>query len=160
MQYFTLEELTRSDTALRLGLNNRPSPRVADRLRLLTETLLDPLREAWAARCTAEGWRDPAIVVTSGYRSEALNRAVGGAPASAHRLGWAADLQPHNGRLQAFKQCCRTFLTGRAFDQLISESEDARGVPRWMHIGLYDAQERQRRQLLSLRNGAYRPMSD
>ena len=160
MQYFTLEEFTRSETALRMGLTNVPTPAVADRIRRLVETLLDPLRSEWAARCVAESWKNPAIIVTSGYRSDELNRAVGGAATSAHRSGWAADLKPQNGRLREFKQCCRSFLATRDFDQLISEAEDAAGTPRWMHIGLCDRNGQQRGQLLSMRNGRYFPMTD
>lgn len=158
MQFFTIEELIHSETALRMGLNNTPSPVIRNRLRILIETLLDPLREEWAKQCTAEAWGDPAILVTSGYRSPELNRAVGGSPTSAHLLGWAADLKPRNGRLDDFKNFCRTFLATRAFDQLISESENAAGIPRWLHVGLYDRQNRQRKQMLSMRNGRYTPL--
>lgn len=158
MQYFTIEELVRSETALRMGLNNSPSPVIRDRLRILIETLLDPLRKEWTARCSAESWDNPAILITSGYRSAELNRAVGGATTSAHLLGWAADLKPQNGHLGEFKNCCRAFLAAHSFDQLISESEDAAGIPRWLHIGLYDRQNRQRRQMLSMRNGRYFPL--
>ncbi len=160
MQFFTIEELVRSETALRMGLDNTPSPVIRDRLRTLIEMLLDPLRAEWAARCSTEAWGNPAILVTSGYRSDELNRAVGGAPTSAHRLGWAADLKPKNGRMLDFKSCCRSFLATRPFDQLISESEDAAGVPRWLHVGLYDRQNRQRRQMLTMRSGRYLPMSE
>ncbi len=105
MQYFTIEELAQSETALCMGLNNTPSPVIRNRLRILTETLLDPLRAEWEARCKVESWGNPAIIVTSGYRSAELNRAVGGASTSAHLLGWAADLKPQNGRLHDFKNC-------------------------------------------------------
>ncbi len=160
MQFFTIEELVRSETALRMGLNNTPSPVIRDRLRKLIEMLLDPLRAEWAARCSTEAWGNPALLVTSGYRSDELNRAVGGSPTSAHRLGWAADLKPKNGRMLDFKHCCRSFLATHPFDQLISESEDAVGVPRWLHVGLYDRQNQQRRQMLTMRNGRYLPMSE
>lgn len=160
MQFFTIEELVRSETALRMGLNNTPSPVTRNRLRILIETLLDPLRAEWAARCSTEAWGNPALLVTSGYRSDELNRAVGGSPTSAHRLGWAADLKPKNGRMLDFKHCCRSFLATRPFDQLISESEDAAGVPRWLHVGLYDRLNRQRCQMLTMRNGRYLPMSE
>lgn len=158
MQYFTIEELVHSETALCMGLNNTPSPVIRNRLRILTETLLDPLRAEWEARCKVESWGNPAIIVTSGYRSAELNRAVGGASTSAHLLGWATDLKPQNGRLHDFKNCCRSFLATRDFDQLISESEDAAGIPLWLHIGLYDRQNRQRKQMLTMRCGRYAPL--
>ena len=78
MQYFTIEELVHSETALCMGLNNTPSPVIRNRLRILTETLLDPLRAEWEARCKVESWGNPAIIVTSGYRSAELIGASAG----------------------------------------------------------------------------------
>ena len=79
---------------------------------------------------------------------------------SAHRYGFAADLVPVNGHLAAFRDCCAEFLRGRDFDQLISEREDAAGTPRWVHIGYRSGDGRQRRQMLSLRDGRYRPLGE
>lgn len=160
MRYFTLGELVRSETAVRLGLDNTPTPEIAEHLRELVVQLLDPLREAWAARCRIEGWGSPALIVSSGYRSAELNRAVGGAAASAHCAGYAADTIPANGRLRAYKTFCREFLADRAFDQLISENERPDGTPGWMHIGYRTRDGRQRRELLSMRRGCYLPMTE
>ena len=82
MKYFTIRELTRSATATAEKIDNTPSQAVVDKLTALIENVLDPLREAWGAP----------IIVTSGYRSPALNRAVKGAPTSQHVLGEAADI--------------------------------------------------------------------
>lgn len=78
--HFTLEELTFSDTAQRLGIDNTPDDDVVINLQLVAQgmemvrTLLDaPIR------------------VNSGYRCEALNQAIGGAKASAHLDGLAVD---------------------------------------------------------------------
>ena len=78
---------------------------------------------------------------------------------SAHCVGFAFDLVPDNGRLADFKRFCRTWLKGRAFDQMISEDEDAAGTPRWVHIGYKNRQGGQRRQLLTMRAGKYIPMT-
>lgn len=83
MKYFTIEELTKSPTAKRRGIDNRPNEKVKKNLTLLVEKILDPLREAWGAP----------IIVTSGYRCGKLNRAVGGASGSQHMLGQAADIR-------------------------------------------------------------------
>jgi hypothetical protein len=85
MKHFTLEELTRSDTALRLGIDNTPPPSVVQNLHHLVEVLLDPLREAFGKP----------IYVNSGYRCPALNTAVGGSRNSQHIQGQAADIRPH-----------------------------------------------------------------
>ena len=159
MKHFSMQELTRSATARRLGLDNTPSAEHTANLEMLVTQLLDPLRDAWAARCAREGWGTPALTVTSGYRGFRLNKAVGGSTTSAHCVGFAADLVPANGRLAQFKTFCRGWLAGRPFDQMISEDEDPAGVPRWIHLGYKNQQGGQRRQLLSMRGGKYSPMT-
>lgn len=150
MTYFTLDECTRSDTARRLGIDNTPNADIEAHITESIEQLLDPLREAWAERCRVDGYGTPAIRVSSGYRCEALNQAVGGVPTSAHCSGYAFDLIPCNGQMVAFRDFCRDFLDQRLFDQLISEKENASGVPSWMHIGYKGPNGIQRRQFLVL----------
>ena len=159
MRHFSLSELTRSETARKLGLGNTPSAEHAANLEELVAKLLDPLREAWAVKCANEQWGTPVLAVTSGYRGFRLNKAVGGSTTSAHCIGYAADLVPRNGRLAELKAFCREYLTGKAFDQMISEDENAAGVPRWIHIGYKNTQGGQRRQLLSMANGKYISMT-
>ena len=62
---FTLAELTKSNTATRLGISNTPDKEGIHKLRLLATELLQPLRNAVGA-----------LRVTSGYRSESLNKAI------------------------------------------------------------------------------------
>lgn len=78
---FTLEEFTTSRTAKRLGIDNEPSEREIDNLRRLCRDFLQPIRDLY----------DKPVIITSGYRSEALNRAVGGVSDSYHVTGEAAD---------------------------------------------------------------------
>ncbi len=80
---FSYDELIASATAKRLGLDNTPSPEEKEKLRQLAEEILQPIRDAW---------KSP-IVVNSAYRSEAVNKAVGGVKNSQHRLGEAADIK-------------------------------------------------------------------
>lgn len=159
MKYFTLEELTTSTTARRLGLDNIPTPEHRANLEMLVAQLLDPLRDDWAQFCDQQQIGTPAITVSSGYRGFRLNTAVGGSKTSAHCVGYAADLVPANGRLAEFKRFCRDWLKGRPFDQMISEDENNRGIPRWIHIGYKNQQGGQRRQLLSMVGGKYKPMT-
>ena len=119
---------------------------------------LDPLRSAWATKCANDKLGSNAINVTSGYRGFRLNVAVGGSKTSAHCVGYAADIVPANGRLAEFKSFCREWLKGRPFDQMISEDENDKGVPRWIHIGYKDQQGDQRRQMLSMSGGKDKPM--
>ena len=80
---FSYDELIASATAKRLGIDNTPTLEEKERLRQLAEDILQPIRDAW---------KSP-IVVNSGFRSEALNKAVGGVKTSQHRLGEAADIK-------------------------------------------------------------------
>lgn len=159
MKHFTIEELTRSDTARKKGFDNTPSAEHRANIEMSVAQLLDPLREAWAVKCAHEQWGTPALNVTSGYRGFRLNKAVGGSATSAHCVGYAFDLVPANGRLADFKKFCRDWLRGRPFDQMISEDENAAGVPRWVHIGYKNRQGGQRRQMLTMRGGRYIPMT-
>lgn len=79
---FSYDELIASATAKRLGLDNTPSEEEKEKLRQLAEDILQPIRDAW---------KSP-IIVNSAYRSEAVNKAVGGVKNSQHRLGEAADI--------------------------------------------------------------------
>ena len=78
---FTLEELTFSQTATRKGINNEPSDKVKANLQVLAQGL-ERIRAILLCP----------IHISSGYRSPALNRAVGGSAKSAHMDGYAADI--------------------------------------------------------------------
>ena len=159
MKHFSMAELTRSATAQKMGLDNTPTSAHRANLEMMVTMLIDPLREAWAIECAHEQWGTPALTVTSGYRGFRLNKAVGGSNTSAHCIGFALDLVPANGRLAEFKKFCRQYLTGKPFDQMISEDENAAGVPRWIHIGYKNQQGGQRRQLLSMVGGKYQTIT-
>lgn len=80
---FSYDEMVYSATAERLKLDNTPNEKELAELVKLVNTILQPIRDKWGR----------AIVVTSGFRSEAVNKAVGGVKNSQHRLGQAADLK-------------------------------------------------------------------
>ena len=79
---FSMEEFVRSETADRLGLQNEPDGRARLSIVNLCSKVLQPLRNALG---------EP-IRIDSGYRSPALNAAVGGVATSQHMKGEAADL--------------------------------------------------------------------
>lgn len=79
--HFSLEDLVRSQTALRHGLDNSPPASVQSNLRRLCVDLLEPIRDHFGE-----------VFIDSGYRSPAVNLAVGGKPTSAHLDGRAADI--------------------------------------------------------------------
>lgn len=120
---FTLAEMTRSQTSARRGINNVPPPAVVLALTTLCREVLEPLR----ARVGGP------IVINSGYRSPALNRAVGGAATSQHALGEAADIERPG---MSNKALCEAILAaGIPFDQLILEAYNP-AVPGsgWVHV--------------------------
>jgi len=78
---FTLEEFTRSATATELGIDNTPNAGEVASLRALVVNVLQPLRDALGSP----------VRITSGFRSDALNKAVDGSKQSQHRKGEAAD---------------------------------------------------------------------
>lgn len=155
MKYFTLNEFVRSETAIRMGINNTPAQWQIDNVNELVDNLLDDLRADWEIYCKHHGLGSPAIRVSSGIRSEALNQAVGGSKTSAHYTGHAADLVPYNGRLDHFKKFCYNWLQDKEFDQMISEDEDKNGVPGWIHIGYKNRSGQQRKQFLTMKNNKY-----
>lgn len=80
---FTLSEFIKSDTATRLGIDNRAEPKHVGNLMLLCKNVLEPIRAHFGKP----------IVPTSGYRSKALNQAVGGSQTSDHSKGCAVDFE-------------------------------------------------------------------
>lgn len=141
MKYFTINELTYSDTAIELGIENKPNQEIKEHLVQLIEELLDPLRNAWGSP----------IKVNSGFRCSRLNRALkGSSPTSAHLVGFAADLVPINGDITGFKKFCVKWLKENniQFDQCILET-DGKGK-QWLHLGLYNLAMKQRKQILNL----------
>ena len=82
MKYFTLKELTHSDTAVSLGIDNTPTASAVPLMVELIDRVLDPIREHWGLP----------IRVHSGYRCPTLNEEVGGVEDSWHMLGCAADI--------------------------------------------------------------------
>jgi hypothetical protein len=116
---FTLEEFTRSTTADRLGIDNTPNTQEIDNIRRLCVEILQPARLALGP-----------IQISSGFRSDALNKAVGGVPNSAHRLGFAADVVPVNvGTLVLAKW----IKNNTSFDQIILEFGTLQN-PNWIHV--------------------------
>jgi len=131
--HFSLAEMTVSETAARKGIDNTPSPAIIKNL-TRTAQLLERVRVLLGSK---------PILVSSGYRSPALNAAVGGSKTSAHMQGLAADfICPGFGTPLAI--CQRLDSLGVEFDQLIQEGT-------WVHIGLAAEGIKPRRQVLTAR---------
>lgn len=126
-KYFTLRELTRSATAKRMGIDNTPNDDVIANLQKLCTNVLDPLRKQY---------RQP-IRVSSGYRCPDLNKAVGGAPFSAHMTGLAADITSEQDDLIGNRKLLRVLLdmmrSGLPVDKVIIE-HPKNDCPDWIHV--------------------------
>jgi len=80
-QSFSIRELTYSDTAIRLGIDNTPTDEILKNLQNVIQFILEPISNNF----------DSQIMITSGYRSPALCQAIGSKPTSQHTLGMAVD---------------------------------------------------------------------
>ena len=120
--HFTMEELYASDTAKRLGINNKPSTQQMINLVYLAAYVLEPLRVAM---------NEP-IKIGSGFRCEKLNKAVGGVYNSQHRKGQAADLCI-DGDIKKGRKWFEYIKNHLPFDQLIWEHNPKTGSY-WVHV--------------------------
>ena len=127
--HFSLEELTRSQSAIRAGIKNNPSEeeeRNLIKLAWFLETLREKLRKHYQKRLI--------IIVSSGFRCELLNVMIGGSKNSAHQKGLAADITcPGLTPLELSRFINENM---EEFDQVIHE------FGRWVHLGLSNSMPR------------------
>ena len=122
---FTYEELIHSNVAERKGLKNRPKTKeeekkVIENLRALCIEVLQPLRD----------YLGKPVVISSGYRSEEVNRMVGGVKGSQHLRGEAADIHVEN--TEHLLKIMHFIMDETDFDQLIWERDKA--GTQWVHV--------------------------
>jgi len=124
-QNFSLAELVKSETALRKGLDNTPTPEVITNLQKLADNVLQPVRNHYGK----------SVKINSGYRAPEVNASVGGSKTSDHCKGQAADIEitgVANGDLAQW------IVDNLKFTQVILEFY-TKGVPDsgWVHVS-YD----------------------
>lgn len=118
---FTLEELCASSTANAHGITNKPGTQEIVNLAALVQNVLQPLREWWGKP----------IAIGSGYRCQALNKAVGGVSNSQHVSGQAADLCI-DGNIEKGRKWFQYIRNHLTFDQLIFEHNSKGSY--WVHV--------------------------
>jgi len=119
--HFTLAELTHSSTATRLGLDNTPPPELVPRLVFVAE-MLERIRATLGTP----------VVVTSAYRGQAVNRAVGGVTSSDHTQGHAADfVAPRFGTPYQIAKTLAPLVDTLSIGQLILEGVKGK---QWIHV--------------------------
>jgi hypothetical protein len=117
--HFKLFEFVISETAERKGIDNTPSDEIISRLRMLCQQILEPARQQLGP-----------LHINSGYRSPALNAAIGGSASSAHMIGYAADVVPRDITKIAFAKWVKAHCN---FDQIILEFGTI-AEPAWIHV--------------------------
>ena len=136
-EHLSLAEVTRSETAKRRGISNMPFEAHIANFKLLAEKVFEPIRNHFGKP----------IHISSGYRSAALNKAIGGAASSQHCSGEAIDIDMdgHAGGVTN-KMVFDYIKDNLEFDQLIWEfGTDAN--PDWVHVS-YESTGKQRKQIL------------
>ena len=134
------KEATKSITALRLGIDNTPNGTAYNNMKTLAANVFEPLRE----------WVGGPIKITSMYRSQELNDAIGGSKTSQHCKGQAIDIDD----IYGYKTNAEMFeyiKDNLEFDQLIWEfgNEDN---PDWLHISYVDREKNRSRILKAVRD--------
>tara|TARA_Y100001937_G_C7027854_1_gene288647 strand:- start:123 stop:656 length:534 start_codon:yes stop_codon:yes gene_type:complete len=132
---FSLDEFTKSRTAIRLNIDNKPGVMEIANIQALVDNVLQPLRDAMGFP----------IIIGSGYRSQELNQTIGGAYASQHmaKNGAAADIDVGNKNRQVYDY----IKNNLPFDQLIYEAgnpdlSNPSANPGWVHVSYKSAGNR------------------
>ena len=136
-KHLSLAEVTRSDSAKRNGISNEPTAEHLNNFKLLAEKVFEPIREHFKVP----------IHISSGYRSLALNKKIGGSLTSQHCSGEAIDIDMDGSasgvtNAQVFKY----IKDNLNFDQLIWEFGTSSN-PDWVHVS-YESTGKQRKQIL------------
>lgn len=125
-EHLTLEEVTKSATATRLGISNIPSEEHLDNLKKLAIFVFEKIRSKF----------NTPIYIISGYRSKELNDAVGGATKSDHMNGMAIDIDMDGRGTVTNKEIFNYVKDNLEYKQLIYEFGDDKN-PDWVHVS-YD----------------------
>jgi hypothetical protein len=131
---FSLHELSKSETALRMGFDNTPDEEATENLRLLCEKVLQPVRDHYGK----------GVKVNSAYRSPESNAAVGGSKTSDHCKGMAADIEIPG---VANADLAQFIMDNLSYTQLILEFYTP-GIPDsgWVHVS-YDPNNLKKQEL-------------
>ena len=137
-EHFTMSEMLRSDTAIKKKIWNGANREQEQNLQALMSVILEPLRQRYGKP----------ITVSSGFRNEAVNKAVGGVKNSQHMKGEAADIDTGS-KAENRKLMKMIVELGLPYDQLINESDYS-----WVHVS-YRRVGENRGQMLRMKGGVY-----
>jgi zinc D-Ala-D-Ala carboxypeptidase len=132
-----LGELTRSESARRNGISNKPTEQHIENMKKLAENIFQPIRDHF----------DVPIFISSGYRSKELNDRIGGSSTSQHSSGEAIDIDMDGSSRGVTNKEVFDFIKDNLdFDQLIWEFGN-KNNPDWVHVS-YKSTGKQRKQVL------------
>ena len=133
-EHFKLSEFTRSATATARKIDNTPSQEVISNLKALCQNVLEPLRAYANESSPSKGDKRGSvpIIIGSGYRSPALNKAVGGVANSQHMTGEACDI--HIPDEATGKRWFVWLMDNVPFHQLIWEKSTPSSTHHWIHV--------------------------
>jgi zinc D-Ala-D-Ala carboxypeptidase len=131
----SLAEVTRSETAKRKGISNMPTAEHIENFKKLAANIFQPIREHFGKP----------IIISSGYRSAELNKAIGGSLSSQHCSGEAIDIDM-DGTDITNAQIFNYIKENLNFDQMIWEFGTDTN-PDWVHVS-FAANRSQRKQIL------------
>jgi zinc D-Ala-D-Ala carboxypeptidase len=136
-EHLDLSEVTRSDSAKRKGISNEPTPEHLENFKKLAENIFEPIRKHFGKP----------IHLSSGYRSKALNAAIGGSATSQHCTGEAIDIDMDGSANGVTNKMVFDYIKANLnFDQLIWEF-GTKDAPDWVHVS-YESTGKQRKQVL------------
>jgi len=136
-KHLDLVEVTRSESAKRNGINNQPTPEHLENFKKLAENIFEPIRNYFGVP----------IHVSSGYRSKALNTAIGGSLTSQHCTGEAIDIDMDGSSSDVTNKMVFDYIKDNLnFDQLIFEF-GTKDAPDWVHVS-FESNGKQRKQIL------------
>ena len=127
----SLAEVVRSETAKRLDIDNTPTKEHLENLKVIAEKVFQPIRDHF--QCP--------IHVSSGYRGEALNRAIRGAATSLHMQGCALDIDMDFTKVSN-TEIFNYIKDNLEFDTLIWEFSNEDGSPKWVHVSYREGKNR------------------
>ena len=124
---FLLSEITQSNTAKRLGIDNKPDDKHLQNLQRIITVLIQPIRDALGP-----------IRISSGYRNPSLNRAIGGSAKSQHCKGEALDIQFWKDGKMCNEEVYKYILdSNMEYDQMINEFDFS-----WIHLSIKEGGNR------------------